>query len=688
MNKKYVSINKYFIIGCVLSFVLPLIGTFIGFGLKEIAPFGERTLCSMDGFSQYYPMLENMADAIKDGELFYSFNGALGFNLWAQSAYYTNSPLWLIVYFLPHASQLVAINLLVALRFALTSLFFYIRLFMNHKNAGGRHLVISFPAISLCYGLSGYTLAFCNQLMWADVVMLLPLVILGVERLHGKKGAALYVTALFLSMWSCFYLSFMVCIFLCLYFLFLSLKDWQGIKAFLKKAVKFGGFSLLSACLAAVVLIPVYKALSLTLASELGFEGHLYFKYTVADMLRRLLFFQEPSLEYDAPNLYMGVTCVLILIGGIFVKGIRWEKKILAGSFVAFMLVTMSLNLGEYVWHGLHYPNQLPGRQSFLFIFLCLSFAAEIIIRVPLKRYLIAATGFVICLEITLNAACQLGYNVWASKASSIRQYDNTMSVFSVLDRTDDFVRVDWADVKKNNYPQQYSYKGVTYYSSTMTADAYNFFQQMGLPRYAKNVSVYYGQSAITNSLFGLQYVMQSDGKKLIHNIYALPLGFLADEALYDFELYGQEAGDETQKALWLSLTGEEKMSFVSQAKTLQSRGMTITKFDTDLIEGEITADKDGILLLTIPDDGGWKLFIDGQETEIVRAASYFCSAPITKGTHEIRMVYTVPGITLGGAVSGASLLGIAAYYVIAGIKRRRTSAEGDVETHHNTEAG
>ena len=41
MNKKYVSINKYFIIGCVLSFVLPLIGTFICFGLKEFAPFGE-----------------------------------------------------------------------------------------------------------------------------------------------------------------------------------------------------------------------------------------------------------------------------------------------------------------------------------------------------------------------------------------------------------------------------------------------------------------------------------------------------------------------------------------------------------------------------------------------------------------------------------------------------------------------
>ena len=219
MNKKYIKINKYFTVGCVLSFVLPLIGTFIGFAIKGIAPFGERTLCSMDGFSQYYPMLENMADAIKDGELFYSFNGALGFNLWAQSGYYTNSPLWLLVYFLPHGAQLVAINLLVALKFSLSSLFFYIRLFMNDKKADRHHLVMSFPAISLCYGLSGYALAFCNQLMWADIIMLLPLVILGFERLFKGKTPTLYVVSLFLCMWSCFYLSFMVCIFLCLYFL-------------------------------------------------------------------------------------------------------------------------------------------------------------------------------------------------------------------------------------------------------------------------------------------------------------------------------------------------------------------------------------------------------------------------------------------------------------------------------------
>jgi uncharacterized membrane protein YfhO len=181
VNKKRININRIFIIGSLLSFLLPVIPAFIGFAIKDIAPFGDRTLCSMDGFSQYYPMLENMADALKNAEPFYSFNGALGFNLWAQSAYYTNSPLWALVYILPHSAQLVGINLMVVLRFCLTSLFFYLRLYDRHRSTEEIKRCFVFPAISLCYGLSGYTLAFANQLMWADVVMLLPLVVLGLE---------------------------------------------------------------------------------------------------------------------------------------------------------------------------------------------------------------------------------------------------------------------------------------------------------------------------------------------------------------------------------------------------------------------------------------------------------------------------------------------------------------------------
>ena len=670
MKKKSLLVDRCVLIGCAMAFVLPIIPAFAGFTIKGIAPFGDRTLCSMDGFSQYYPMLENMADALKNGELFYSFNGALGFNLWAQSAYYTNSPLWLLVYILPHSAQLVGINLMVVFRFCLSSLFFYYRLYDRYRESDDIKKCVVFPVISLCYGLSGYTLAFANQFMWADVVMLLPLVILGLERIFDDRKPFLYIITLFLCMWTCFYLSFMVCIFVCLYFLYLAVIKKDSLKGIVKKGVIFAGSSLLSAALAAVVLIPVYKALSLTLASELGFEGTLLFKYTVKEMLTMLLPFRKPSLEYQAPNLYCGVVSVVMLAVACFSKKISLRKKLASGVFLLFMFFSMSLNLGEFVWHGFHYPNQLPGRQSFLFIFLVLSFFAGFVAVTSVKKLLLVGVSAVLCVEISLNTCCQLGENVWASLKTSIRRHDSSLSQFAEHEDNEIFTRVEWADVKKNNYPQQYAYKGVTYYSSTMSGDAYNFFQQLGIPRYAKNVSVYYYQSDITNSLFGLEYIMQSDGSTVLQNPYALPLGFVADKGVLDFDLYAQEKGAATQHALWLSLTGDKYMDFASQAERLQSQGMEITCFDTDRIEGTLTAENGGVLLFTIPYDGGWTLKVDGKTVPLTKVAGYLSGAEITAGSHEIEMVYTVPGIVAGGIISGAGVIVLAAWIIIC--KKRK----------------
>lgn len=664
MKKRLADFDRQLFIGCALSFIIPLFPVFIGFMLKEIAPFGERTLCSMDGFSQYYPMLENMSQAIKDGELFYSFNGALGFNLWAQSAYYTNSPLWVLIYLLPHSAQLVGINLLIALKFSLSSVFFYYRLYENHSEADETKKLIAFPVLSVCYGLSGYALAFANQFMWADIVMLLPLVILGLEKLNKKETPFLYIITLFLSMWSCFYLSYMVCIFVCLYFIYLSLRDSYKLKEFFIKGVKFALCSLLAAALAAVVLLPVYKALSLTLASELGFEGTLEMKYTVKEMLIRMLPFQAPSLEFAAPNLYFGLIAAILLPVALFTKKISIKNKLLALSFLLFMFFTMSLNLGEFIWHGFHYPNQLPGRQSFLFIFLALSFAASFIAVCSFKKIILCVMSVVLCFEIAANTSVQLGKNVWASLGSSLRRYDAQMSSFVTLDDEEDFMRIEWADVNKNNYPQQYSYKGITYYSSTMSADAYNFFQQLGIPRYAKNVSVYYYQSPIRNALFGIEYVMNEDGT-VVHNENALPLGFVAHKSILSFDLYAQSAGTATETALWLALTGEYLPNIPAQAEKLKGRGMTLTDFDTDRFSGTVTSEEDGVLLFTIAHDGGWRLFVDGEEVPLVKVAGYLSGAEISAGTHEIEMKYTVPGIILGGIISGVGVIVLAVWIFI-----------------------
>ncbi len=643
-----------------LSFCLPATVLLICFAVCEIAPFGDRTLCSMDGYSQYYPMLMNMSDAVKEGELFYSFNGALGFNLWAQSGYYTNSLLWLPLYFLPHSVQVSYINLSVLFRLSLAGLFFCLYLLKTHRKLSYKKTVVLFPALSLLWALSGYMSAFINQLMWTDVVVLLPLVIVGIEYIKEKKSPLLYIIALFFSIVSCFYISFMVCIFAVLWFFFLMFRESLPWKDRLNCAVKFGVSSLLSGGMSAVVIIPVYKALSLTKASDIGFDGVLEANYSLKDFLLRILPFQKTSLEYDLPNIYCTVTVFVLFFFFLFSKKFTRRHRAVTFAFVTFMFLSMSINLGEFIWHGFHYPNQLPARQSFLVIFLMLTVAAEYLAQCEIKMKHFYALIALLFAGGILNFSVQFSRDVWISRVNSLQKYESVMEGFTSLDDEYTFARMEWTDTKKNNYPQQYGYKGISYYSSTMSADAYDFFQQTGMERYAKNVSTRYNQSDILNAVFSVKYIMSGEhGGKITENENILSLGFVCSDSVYVFEPSEIKKPELGQQLLWDCLCGKNLTSFSEGYTLLSENQMEITLFDTDYIEGTLKSNRDGILFTSIPYDEGWEIFIDGEKTETKKAAGYFLSCPIEKGDHEIILKYTVPGIKVGAAISLLSLLAL-----------------------------
>ncbi len=639
----------------LLCFVLPFSVVILSWIVRDVAPFGDGTICSMDGFSQYFPMLENMSSAVKNGEMFYSFSGALGFNLWAQNAYYTNSPLWLLIYILPENLHIAGINLLVAFKVALCAVFFFIYLQKTDNRKRKSHYKFIYPAFSCAWALSAYVLAFINQFMWLDVIMLFPLVILGLEKLIKNEKPPLYIFMLFLSIWSCFYIGYMVCIFVCLYFLYVVFCEKYNVKQIIKKGLIFTFSSLLAAGMAAVVLIPVYKVLKLTAASELIFTS-FEVKTTALDFLLQLLPFRDISLEYGAPNIYCTVLAFVLCIIFFFQKRIPKRIRMLSLVFVLFMMLSISINLGEYIWHGFHFPNQLPARQSFLFIFLVLLFAFKAIsagkFNVKSKQIISLIMIFGCC----SNGFYTLINQTWISKLSSLQRFNGVMGEFCVLD-DNEFMRMEFKDEKKNNGPQQYSFNGVSYYSSTMSEDAYNFFQNLGYERYAKNVSVYFSSNEILDNIFGVKYLIEKDRKTITENKNALPLAFISSTDILNYSPENYDDSGQAQRNFWRTLTGKDEIDLNNDSENLKQGGMSITHFDTDLIKGTVTSNNDGILFTTIPYDEGWQFFVDGKEVEVLKCADYLACCEITKGKHEITMKYTVPGIKAGAVISGVCFL-------------------------------
>jgi uncharacterized membrane protein YfhO len=72
-------------------------------------------------------------------------------------------------------------------------------------------------AISSCYALSSYVLAYCWNVMWLDAIVLLPLVILGLVRVIRDRRYFLYPLALGLALAANYYMAFFICVFTALY---------------------------------------------------------------------------------------------------------------------------------------------------------------------------------------------------------------------------------------------------------------------------------------------------------------------------------------------------------------------------------------------------------------------------------------------------------------------------------------
>ena len=73
------------------------------------------------------------------------------------------------------------------------------------------------------YALSAYSAAYSWNIMWLDCIVLIPLIMLGLEKLVDENKCYLYCISLGLCIFTNYYISIMVCISVCLYFMCLWL---------------------------------------------------------------------------------------------------------------------------------------------------------------------------------------------------------------------------------------------------------------------------------------------------------------------------------------------------------------------------------------------------------------------------------------------------------------------------------
>ena len=89
----------------------------------------------------------------------------------------------------------------------------------------------------------------------------------------------------------------------------------------------------------------------------------------------------------------------------------------------------------------------------------------------------------------------------------------------------------------------------------------------------------------------------------------------------------------------------------------LNASTLDLTEFSTTHIEGRIQCDRSGLLYTSIPDDGNWKVKVDGMTVPIVHIANAMIGIDLTEGYHEIEFEYENKAFTFGTLITVSGIL-------------------------------
>ena len=357
--------------GYIAAFFVPVVIMIIIFAQRGIFPFGEESFLRTDMYHQYAPFFSEFRHKLAEGgSLLYSWDIGLGVNFAALYAYYLASPLnWLLI-LCPGKYVIEFMTAAIVLRIGLAGLSFtcYLR-----KRSGVPDFGACF--FGIFYALSGYMAAYSWNIMWLDCIVLFPLILLGLEQLVREKKGLLYCISLALSILSNYYISIMICMFMVIYFAVLMVLDWENFKDGWGKCIGlFAGCSLLAGGLAAVVLLPEISALQSTASGEMSFPQTVESYFSIVDMLARHIGNVQVEIGLEHwPNIYCGTAVLMLFLLYLVCRNISLREKAVYCSLLLFFLASFSVNVLNFIWHGFHYPNSLPARQSFIYIALMLT---------------------------------------------------------------------------------------------------------------------------------------------------------------------------------------------------------------------------------------------------------------------------------------------------------------------------
>ncbi|MBR4542871.1 MAG: YfhO family protein [Lachnospiraceae bacterium] len=440
----------------IAAFIIPAVSVYVAYAIFGMYPFGEKSILVLDLNGQYIYYFEALRAAfLGSGSVFYDWSGNLSGGFMGTVGYYLASPFSLLAVILPEKNVELAVLLMQLGKLGCAGVTFnhYVR--RSKKVSEASSLIFSTMYAMMAYGV----IQLMNP-MWLDSLVFLPLICLGVEMLVDDGNMKLYIPSLALMCISQFYIGYMICIFVALYFfyyIFAGSEKKFDINGGLKALMRMAFATSVAMCLAAFMLLPTVNALALgkfsftadpdysfrfqstpnteraaddmeavrgwmsgSLSENLADKDIIVLLLDLVDLMPQLLPGQYDSVNvWGKPEIYCGFFTVLLLPFFFMNKEISLRKKIGVSVLIAAVIMSMLTVPVDMWWHGGQSPNWLPFRYSFLLSFIFLSMAAEAFSKRTGtdKKHFIVSIITVLILDVTVFA---IGFEQMAERAGWI----------------------------------------------------------------------------------------------------------------------------------------------------------------------------------------------------------------------------------------------------------------------------
>ena len=365
-------ISEYWYI--LVAALIPAVLVYLMYLSRGLYPFGNGCVLVLDLNGQYVYFFEALRNFVINGDtsIIYSFSRALGGEFMGIYEYYIASPFSYLVCLFPEDRMCEALLFMFMVKagFCAGTMAFYL-----HKSEA-RINRIGIIAFSVMYALMSYCITQQNNTMWIDAVIWFPLVMYGVEQLIKYGKYKVFVVFLTLTLVSNYYIGYMVCIAVAIYFFAYlwgfkrtnnpSGEIYHGGRSFMR--ISF--YSLLSIGIAAFIVFTAYYSLTFGKTDFSDPNWAFTSRLNFLELLYKFL----PS-SYDTvrpaglPFVYCGVLTLLLVPMFFFNKKFHTGEKVAYAVLITIFVFSFATSSIDLVWHGFQKPNWLNNRYSFMLCF-------------------------------------------------------------------------------------------------------------------------------------------------------------------------------------------------------------------------------------------------------------------------------------------------------------------------------